>query len=496
MDQPKINSPSFDPEECFQHCRLACAEAIFSTDSRGFLNSFNQGAQELFGYLQIEVIGKPLRDFMRGGDAEFQRIVETLKGLGSPHAFETVMIGKGQREIPVKLSASLIGDDGDNPPYGLIAISHDLSQIRSLETELLKKDQFFSSILKNSADAIFTLDPNETITSWNKGAEAIFGYSEEEMLGQSLQVLMPQHLVDQKELEKIAGIAISEGFLRSYQTQRVTKDSSLIDVLFTRTAIRDNQEKLIGFSSVLKDVTEQKLIDRHLAQMEKLSAIGELAAGLAHEIKNPLAGIKGAIEIIRDTLSKDNIHRNILGEVLSEVGRIDRSVNHLLSYSKPNKPDFVRIHLVGLIKNVISFLQKVADSQGVQLHLQQNGDIPLIIGDENELRQLFMNLILNSLEALEAQGQVWVKVKIIGDSLLHVEVVDNGPGIPSENLSRVFQPFFTSKKDGTGLGLATCKRIVLDHGGEIRVESALGKGARFLIDLPLGSIVPMSLSNR
>jgi PAS domain S-box-containing protein len=201
------------------------------------------------------------------------------------------------------------------------------------------------SILRNSADAIFTLDSQERITTWNKGAEAIFGYSEEEMLGQSLDILLPPYLSEKKELEQISRISRNEGFLRSYQTQRLTKDRQLIDVIFTRTAIKDPEGKLIGFSSVLKDVTEQKSLDRHLAQMESFRN-GELTAGLAHEINH--YGIKGAIEIICDSLPEDHPHCHPSRS--SEVRRIDRS-DELVVLLETRKPDFVRTDPVELFSD-------------------------------------------------------------------------------------------------------------------------------------------------
>jgi signal transduction histidine kinase len=149
--------------------------------------------------------------------------------------------------------------------------------------------------------------------------------------------------------------------------------------------------------------------------------------------------------------------------------------------------------LVNLIENVISFLKKVADSKNICLHLAVPSEIPHVTGDENELKQLFMNLILNSLEAIQEQGNVWIKIKSPFDSKVNIEVADDGPGIPPEQLGKIFQPFFTSKKNGTGLGLATCKRIVSNHGGLIQVQSKPGKGTRFIIDLALNSRVPMSL---
>jgi len=490
-----MNSP-FTPSDdvCLQNCRVVCVdEAIFSVDSEGLLNSFNPGAQALLGYSVAEVLGKPFRELLQEGEEEVQRITSALQDRHGVHHFETLIRGKESKEIPARLSVSAVTSN-HGQRVGMIVLCHDLSKIRELETAIREKEQFFASILRNSADAILTLDARDRVTSWNKGAEAIFGYTEEEMLGQSLQILLPPHLSGKKELEKISRISRKEGFLRSYQTQRMTKDGQLIDVIFTRNAIKDPEGKLIGFSSVLKDVTEQKLLDRHLAQMEKLSAIGELTAGLAHEIKNPLAGIKGAIEIIRDSLAEDHPHRTILVEVLSEVRRIDRSVMNLLSYSKPRNPDFVRTDLVELFKEVLSFLKKLADSKKISLGLQHTGNIPFLIGDENELKQLFMNMILNSVEAIERDGNVTVKIKSLSDSKIHVEVTDDGPGISKDKLNKIFHPFFTTKKHGTGLGLATCKRIVLNHGGQITVESELGKGARFIIELPLIPVFHPSLS--
>jgi two-component system, sporulation sensor kinase A len=481
-----------DKDLCYQHCRVVCHEAIFTVGRDWRVSSLSEGAQQLLGYSSGQVAGLPLDLLLKDRTAELVRIKQLLEAGRDALEFESVMVGKSGNEIPVRISASLLKDP-NGKLNGLIALCHDLTPIRELKTAIEQRDRFFASILRNSADAIFTLDSDEKITSWNKGAEAIFGYTEAEMMGKSLEVLMPEHLKAEKELERISAVAQAEGFVRSYQTQRVTKEGETIDVLFTRTAIRDAQGQLIGYSSVLKNITEQKLLDRHLTQMEKLSAIGELAAGLAHEIKNPLAGIKGAIEIIRDSLSPEHAHSQILGEVLSEVSRIDRSVINLLSYSKPRKPDILKVDLVKLIENVISFLKKVADSKDICLHLTVPSEVPHLTGDENELKQLFMNLILNSLEAIQKKGNVWIDVKCPFDSRVSIDVVDDGPGIPPEQLGKIFMPFFTSKKHGTGLGLATCKRIVTNHGGFIQVQSEPAKGTRFTIDLALNSRVLMAL---
>ena len=191
MDRPRHNPQFLNPETAYRNCRLVCSEAIITADSRGILSSYNQGAQEILGYLPAEVIGKPLCGLFKDGKEGLLRIKKTLDRSSGVYAFEAMMIGKRQADISVRLSVSLLRDQA-GPPYGLIAICHDLSQIRDLQTEIRQKEQFFASVMRNSADAIVTLDTQERITSWNKGAEAIFGYTEEEMLGQSLEILLPR----------------------------------------------------------------------------------------------------------------------------------------------------------------------------------------------------------------------------------------------------------------------------------------------------------------
>ncbi|MEW5976179.1 MAG: PAS domain S-box protein [Acidobacteriota bacterium] len=481
------------PELCERSCRNVCTEAVLAADTRGLLTSMNSGAALLLGVSSDEVLGKPFHVLLAGGPDEEARIRSRLAEGRPVEILETSLVSNKRGVFPVRMAASeLRTDEGD--PAGLIAICHDISDLKNLETELQQKDQFFASIVRNSGDAILTLDANERITSWNKGAEDMFGYTESEMLGQSFEILMPPRLKEQKELERISEIVRATGVLRSYRTQRVNKQGQLLEVMFTRTAILDGQGRMVGFCSVIKDVTEQLLVDRHLAQMEKLSAIGELSAGLAHEIKNPLAGIKGAIEIIRDGMDEKDPNRMILTEVLAEVGRIDRTVMSLLSFSRPRMGEFTQLDLVAIIAGVASFLHKVRDAQRVVFRFDHPEELPRITGDEHEIRQLFMNLFLNAIEVMPEGGRLSVRVECLPSSTLRVVVQDEGPGIPQENLPRVFKPFFTTKSQGTGLGLATCKRIVNHHGGDIRVFSKVGKGTRFVIDLPLNWTVPMSLS--
>jgi PAS domain S-box-containing protein len=369
MNLPRL-SPLRIKQDKYPSCSGICMNAILITDARGILTSLSRGAEELFGCFAADVIGKPFDHFLSGGEAEFQALRHSLQeNADGSCSSERQVIGKDQSTIPVQLQASFLSDERGSGCQ-MITICRDLRPIRVLETEIQHRERFFAGIVKESADAILTLDPRERVTSWNKGAETIFGYTEQEMLGSGLEILLPKPLKAQRELESISRIVREQGYLRSYHTQRLTKSGEIREVIFTRTAIKDIHGTLIGFSSVLKDITETTLLEQRLAYMEKLSAMGELSAGIAHEIKNPLGGIKGAIEIVRDSMNGDDVYRPILSQVITEVNRIDRIVMDLLSYAKPKKLEWTRIDLAELIDSVISVLKNMAESQRVSFHLE------------------------------------------------------------------------------------------------------------------------------
>ena len=290
-----------------------------------------------------------------------------------------------------------------------------------------------------------------------------------------------------QELRQIAEKVRTHGAVRSYQTERITKDGRRIQVIFTRTAIRDEMGRMVGASAVLKDVTAYRNMERQLADAEHLATLGELSAGLAHEIKNPLAGIKGAIEVIRDSIPASDIHREILGDVLHEVNRIDKIVRDLLNYAKPKPPSHSDIQLAEMAQRIVAMVDKSTNNDALSIRLHKLTRIPEFTGDETQLEQVLLNLLLNAQKAMPAGGHI--DVRLSHDSGrgggAHGGRRMTGRGSPEEVRKRLFQPFFTTRTDGTGLGLATCLKNVQYHGGVIDVQSEPGRGAKFIVTLPL-----------
>jgi PAS domain S-box-containing protein len=483
-------------KEGFDHCLRAIAEmsceleqssldAIITTDGGGVITSCSQAGYELLGLAAGEGVGRKASSFYSGGIDEARRIMRRLKSEGRIRNHITEIITPGGRRTPIVLSASAIRG-GNGRIAGTIGVFHNLTEIRKLEDELSEKNQFMANILQDSADAIMTLDPDDFITSWNRGAEAIFGYASEEVVGRHISVIIPPDLRDAQEPARIREKLLSQGAIRSYQTERLTKDGRRIQVLFTRTAIRDELGRLVGSSGVLKDVTVFRNLEKQLADAEHFVTIGELSAGLAHEIKNPLAGIKGAIDVIRDSTPNCDTHREILGDVLHEVSRIDKIVRDLLNYAKPRPAAHSDINLPEMAQRIIAMVRQPSKDDALSIQLEQLTPIPRFTGDETQLEQVLLNLLLNAQNAMPAGGHIAVRLSCDAEeAVVRMEVEDDGIGIPEEIRKRIFLPFFTTRTDGTGLGLAICLKNVQYHGGSIDVCSRPGHGTKFTVSIPM-----------
>ena len=462
-------------------------DAVLTLGVDATIRSCSQGGHDLFGSRPAELIGMNLGQFLAGGRSEASRITERLRCDGKLRNYVTEFVMPVGRRVPVAMAAYAVRDP-DGEMLGAVGVAHDLTDVRRLEDELAAKNRFMANILQDSADAIITMDPENAISSWNRGAESIFGYSAAEAVGQHIDIIMPPDMRSTRELDALTEKLRTHGAVRSYQTECVTKDGRRIQTIFTRTAVRDDSGRYTGSSVVLKDVTATRNLERQLADAEHLATLGELSAGLAHEVKNPLAGIKGAIDVIRDTLPVADAHREILGDVLHEVNRIDQIVRDLLNYAKPRLPSHTDINLVEMAQRMVAMARQSAKDDRIAIRLDVHDAIPGFTGDQAQLEQVLLNLLLNARKASRAGGWIAVRLRCEGtEANIRLEVEDNGAGISEEIRKKIFQPFFTTRTDGTGLGLAICLKNVQYHGGTIDVESEVGKGTKFIVTLPLFS---------
>jgi hypothetical protein len=239
---------------------------------------------------------------------------------------------------------------------------------------------------------------------------------------------------------------------------------------------------------------------QRLARAERLATLGELAASLAHEIKNPLAGIAGAVQVIAEELPEADPRKEIMHEILSQVHRLDRTVRDLLAFARPGKPEVAPCDIHQVLDRVLLLLSENPEAKQVRVVRAYQPGIPNLVADGKQLGQVFLNLILNAIQAMPTGGLITLRTAAgdgsdsDGQSLapgeLIVAVTDTGPGIPSQLLKDIFTPFVSTKRRGTGLGLSVSRRIVEDHGGWITADSTPGEGTTFRVGLPLPAVPP------
>ncbi len=237
---------------------------------------------------------------------------------------------------------------------------------------------------------------------------------------------------------------------------------------------------------------EREAVEAKLTRAEHLAELGQLAVSLAHEIKNPLAGISGAIQIIRESLGSEHEHARIMDEMLAQIIRLDDVVKDLLLYARPSDPRFESCNLDDVIQSTLMFIRKESAANGVHISYHPNGNAAIVQADPAKMGQLLLNLTINAVDACEHGGEVAIALES-SDHSMCVTIRDTGQGMDDETRERVFEPFYTRKPKGTGLGLSICSSIVESHGGEIRLESTPGKGTTVIIELPLEQERPLPL---
>jgi len=248
---------------------------------------------------------------------------------------------------------------------------------------------------------------------------------------------------------------------------------------------------IVSFNSMVDrlDTTKQELDQYHFQQMERadrLASVGEMAAGIAHEIKNPLTGIAAAMTIIKEDFSPSDPRTEITNEILEQIKRLDKTVNDLLFFGKPTvpEPDLVDVNVI--LKKMIMFASQHRGGKNVEKRFELDENLPAVYVDPKQVQQVFLNLILNALQAMREGGVLTISSKLLdkdGHKWVRVDIADTGPGIPPQILGKIFTPFFTTKAQGTGLGLAICYKLISQHGGTISVESEDGKGTIFTVEL-------------
>lgn len=363
------------------------------------------------------------------------------------------------------------------------------------ETQADEVRQQLASIVTSSEDAILSFTVDGVVTSWNRGAETLYGYTALEIIGRPLAVLVPPERIG--ELERNLDRLNRNERIGSYETERIHKTGARLHVLLSVSPIRNDKSELVGASAIARDVTQRRRTEEALRRNERLATAGRLTAAIAHEIRNPLEALTNIIYLARrDAAGRDEY----LGLAEQEIGRLDAIAQQALGFVRENaSPE--RVDAGKLLEEVVQlYLRKLQQSQvRIERESQQKLEI---YGFPGELRQLFSNLILNAMESMKDGGRLRLRAVRMRERSgecrtgVRITVADTGAGISASALPHIFEPFFTTKKEnGTGLGLWLAYGIVQKHSGWIRVASRTGSngtGTVFMVFLPESPAVSAS----
>ncbi|TLS35080.1 PAS domain S-box protein [Pseudalkalibacillus caeni] len=372
----------------------------------------------------------------------------------------------------------------DGSKRGLVIIGRDITERKKTEQILAESEQRYKSLVDQNPDAILSISTEGIILDANEMAEHLTGYSQAELVNQSYEELIDdEHRTTIKEnfLRAINGEALMDEIkIINKNGQFIHLNIKCVPIIVKGTCV--------GIYVIGQDITYQKQNEEMIRRSEKLSVVGQLAAGVAHEIRNPLTSLKGFLQLMKaDTENNEARYKDkeYIEIMLAELNRINFIVSEFMVLSKPQELHVQNKNVVLLLKEVLAILDTQAILKNIRLLTEIQGNLPTISCEPNQIKQVFINILKNAMEAMNAGGEITIAVTQCEERYICIDVTDQGPGIPEDRLKKIGEPFYTTKEKGTGLGLMVSNKIIQNHKGTISYESEIGKGTTVKIKLPI-----------
>ena len=455
-------------------------DAIIGKALDGTIVSWNAGAQRMYGYTASEAVGQSIAVIVPSEHREQlqQILAEIAQGRGVA-SHETVRVTRDGRLLDVSLTVSPILDV-TGCVIGASAIGRDITQAKRVEAALRASEARYRSIIDAAVDAVLVIDRQGQIEVFNAAAERLFGYTATDVLGRNVNMLMPQPYHGEHDQYMARYIATREqriiGVGREVTGRRQDGTTFPVHLSVGEMAI-DGEPK---FTGILHDLTARVVLETQLREQAALTRLGEMAAVVAHEVKNPLTGIRGAVQIIGGRLPAGSQDAEVIKEIVARIDALNDLMKDLLLFARPPQPRLAPIDPLPLLETVVSLVRQDPGAHAVTIEVD-SASYP-VLADAELLKLVVQNLLLNAIHAIAGSGAIRVTLRAIG-RMCRITVTDNGPGIPPAVREKLFVPFFTTKARGTGLGLSTAKRFIEAQGGTIAIECPPGGGTSVSIEL-------------
>lgn len=461
--------------------------SLIFIDSALRVMSVNRNFLEKSRRTEGSTIGMRIRDIFPETIMEFtqleskvRRVIET--GITLPGAHMTYRAPG----IPVRVYFyTVIPIKSGNVVEQAMLLMDDVTEKLALSAKASMAERHLASVVESANDLVISTDTQGRITSWNKAAERISGYSIADVWGRLLKDLC--EIAENRDMETLILQQVKGGAVELCERNLSAKSGTLIPVDWSFSPILDENGKANGVVAVGRDLSERRALEQHLYQTEKLAALGVMAGGIAHELRNPLSVSFSAAQFLLEPPDDPDFYQECVKKILEGIERSSMIIENLLRFARPSSNNQAEaLNLVDLVRETVSVLTPQAKVQKINLVQVYEAPLVPISGNANLLQQVIMNLVLNAYQAMPEGGDVHLSVQHEPTMAL-VSVRDAGCGIAPSDMGRLFDPFFTTRAvgRGTGLGLSICDTIVKQHHGTLSVESTLGQGSLFVVRLPL-----------
>ncbi len=472
-------------------------DLIYTLNLKGDFIFINRRLSTLAGFTREDWVGRSFFDLVAPEDRVEARNNFTLTMKGKARIFEIRMICQTGNPLFLSMNINPIFEKGE--VVGAVGIARDITQRKKLEQEITELKNFSESIIQSMGAGLITLDLERRITSFNNGAEEVLGYKNDEVVGKYLDEI----LAVEENRKLLPDVISHEQSLLNREIELTHKDGKKVFVGYTVTPRIDNHNLKVGTIISFRDISQIKQMQIEVVRMDRLASLGVLASGIAHEVRNPLAGIKTMAQTLEEEIEQNDPRQEYLSRIVRQVNRLDELLRTLFSYAKPRQPIRKHHRLEDIIQEVDILLDDRFKKNKIEYKKEVEPKLHKIYVDFHQIQQVFINLFLNALEAMSDGGTLEVNVRAVEtiiytrdrrkksfqnqnkeNQYIEVTVRDTGVGIKSDQLNIIFDPFFTTKPQGTGLGLSIVYRIIEEHGGDIRVDSKMGEGTTFTLLLP------------